>query len=305
MEAAFTGLTNYLGYSDKSSPFLMVPFRGLGLLLLNKGKGFRVRPADSRLKLNELSKKEVSPTLREFLAQYRRTDESEDLFKELWGISQRCIEFGWRMFSVKGAGKGFTSVKAANGRTDLKVEVAICERKSFKVAFRFLRHKQDSGRLEPATTWKPEDAAGMVRMVNDIFAPQVNIYFHLEDTDWCTTQPLHQPIGDAAFQHYIVQHKSDKTDVTVFLAGKWKGKDTHPNGTYYSDHKVAVVADKPQHVEGTDGDSFALTLSHELAHFVQHGRKLMGHHDRDKVLLSRKVQSPLLDKQLVADLNPW
>jgi hypothetical protein len=53
-------------------------------MLGKKGKGFNVRPADSRLKLNELSKKRcVGPIIRELLAQYRRTEESEDLFKEL------------------------------------------------------------------------------------------------------------------------------------------------------------------------------------------------------------------------------
>lgn len=95
-----------------------------------------------------------------------------------------------------------------NGRNSLQVDVAICERKSFTAAFRFLRHEDGDGRMRPATTWKPEDALKLLRMASDIFAPQVNIYFNLEDTDWCTTEPLHQPIGDAACKHHIVKHKS-------------------------------------------------------------------------------------------------
>jgi hypothetical protein len=185
------------------------------------------------------------------------------------------------------------------------VDVAICPYKVFNVAFRFLRHKDQAGGMKAATRWTPEMAKEMVRMSNDVFAPQVNIHFKLADSDWVTTEELHQPIGDQAFKQYLVKHKSDKADVTVFLVGKWKGNDTHPNGTYYTEENVAVVNDNPSHPEGTDGDPFALTLAHELAHHVQHTRSALGHHNREKILLSTGIQSPKLDKQLVADLNPW
>ncbi len=148
-------------------------------MLGKKGKGFNVRPADSRLKLNELSKKDASARSSEnsslSTGELRNPRTSS---RNSEGGSQRCIEFGWRMFAVKAAGKGFTSIKAVNGRNSLQVDVAICERKSFTAAFRFLRHEDGDGRMRPATTWKPEDAPNLLRMASDIFAPQVNIYFN-------------------------------------------------------------------------------------------------------------------------------
>ena len=126
MEATFAGVSEYLGFSATPKPFLMVPARGTGLLALRKGEKFRVRASDSRLKLNELSTKEVSPILRDFLYQYRRADDTQDLFKPLWETCQRSIAFGWRIFAVKGKGSGLPHIKATHGRSVLHVDVAIC-----------------------------------------------------------------------------------------------------------------------------------------------------------------------------------
>jgi hypothetical protein len=305
--AHFTGIGVESGYTDMTtSPFFIVPSRGSNILVLLSGHGYRVRPGDSRLGFNELSSKEVGGAVREYVSglKYLTKDGTEGAYKELWTRCHNMMHIGARIFSIGGKGSGLSYVEASGSKDKLRVDVAILPPKTFKVAFRCLQHP-DGNNMKNATEHSPEEAKSIIAKVNAIFVPQVNIAFEAVDSRWTVTQPLNQPISEAGFRAYILKDKSDIADITVFLVGKWKGKDTDPNGTYFKDEKVAVVDDKPSHPEKVKADGFLLTLSHELAHFLQDRRNLVGHHSRDKVLLSTGIQSTLIDKQLVADLNPW
>jgi hypothetical protein len=278
----------------------------MNLLMLNQGDNYRLRAADSRLKVDELSPKEVSPILRDYVFRFYRGADTPDKIKELWTWSHQAMAFGSRLFAISGSGRGITSVKATKGRESLNVDVAIVPATSFKVAFRLMRHTDAGGALKTPTTWRPDALQEMLAKVNAIYTPQVNIYFNLDSSEWINVKPeLHQPIDDQVFRKYIAPHKSSTADVTVFLIGRWKGSGSHPNGTYFREEKAIAICDNPVHPHEIDTHPFALTLAHELAHFVQHTRGYGGHHDRENVLLSLGIQSSLIDKELLIQLNPW
>lgn len=304
----FTGIGSETGYSDKSTkPFFIVPSRGVNLLVLRNGKGCRVRPGDSRLAFNELSLREVNGAVRDYVygMRYLGTNEAEETFKELWTRCHTWMNIGARIFAIGGKGRGLSYVEAAPEKGEkIRVDVAILPHKSFTVAFRMLQHK-DGDRVRPATLHTPDQAPDLIAKLNSVFVPQLNTKFELADSRWTVTEPLHQPITEAVFQEYILKDKHPTADVTVFFVGRWKGKDTHPNGTYFTEHDVAAIDDKPIHPEQITIAPVLMTLCHELGHFLQDRRTLVGHHGRPEVLLSSGIQGTLIDKQLVADLNPW
>jgi hypothetical protein len=304
--AEFAGIGPETGFSSGSDGFFMVPEGGTNLLVLRDGKGLRVRASDSRIALNELDIKELNSAIRKYVAgfKYLDKDETDATIKRLWATGDSRIKAGDRIIAVRAKGRGLPHIEAAGGRKKLRVDVAILPYKSFKIAFRFLRHPDGSG-TKPATKFTPGEGTSFIAKMNAVYVPQINIGFELADSDWTTTQHLYQPIGDPAFKKYILPDKHPDADTTVFLVGRWKGNDTHPNGTYYRGEKAAVVDDNPVHPQQVKADGFVVTLCHEIAHHLQHVRKLVGHHGRERVLLSTGIESTYLDKQLVADLNPW
>jgi hypothetical protein len=98
--------------------------------------------------------------------------------------------------------------------------------------------------------------------------------------------------------------------LTVFLVGKWKS-DSHANGSTFSDQKVSVITDEPQHPKESlvAIHPFMLTLAHEIGHWVLHQRgfKKPGehHHDRPGILQSIHIQTARFDKQLMNHLNTY
>jgi len=95
-------------------------------------------------------------------------------------------------------------------------------------------------------------------------------------------------------------------DITVFLVGQWGGGASgHSRGTFFEDLDVAAIDDRPKRDEIPEPiDVFMLTMAHEILHYIRKERGFTGHHDRQNILLSNKIQSLRMDKQLVMDVNP-
>jgi hypothetical protein len=304
--AEFSGIGPETGYSMGSNGFLTVPNGGINFLVLRDGKGFNLRASDPRIAINELSATEIGPAVRDYVAGHKflAKDEAENSTKKLWATCESLKKSGARIWSVRAKGTGLPHIEAIAGTRKLRVDCAILQYKSFNVGFRFLCHPDGNGH-KPATKFNPDDAAKFIAKVNAVYIPQVNIGWAAADSKWTFTQPLSQPLNEWAFRKYLLPDKNTNADMTMFHVGKWYGKDTDPNGTYFDEDKVAVMDDNPSHPKEVTSEGFVVTLCHELAHHIQFRRKLVGHHSRERVLLSTKIQSTYIDKQLVNDLNPW
>ena len=82
-----------------------------------------------------------------------------------------------RGYKVTAKGTGVPEFKATRGNISVKLDVGLLPRKDFKIAFKFLRQLDSSGKEINATKWKPEDAPWMLTRLNWTFGAQANIFF--------------------------------------------------------------------------------------------------------------------------------
>jgi hypothetical protein len=144
-------------------------------------------------------------------------------------------------------------------------------------------------------------------MLNWIYGPQTNITFDRVDAEWVTVpDPPYQPISRDTFLKSIASQAPAGPDLTVFLVGQWGGGASgHSRGSFFDDQDVAAIDDKPSRGEIPEPiDVFLLNMAHEIPHYIRKEPGFTGHHDRQKVLLSTRIQSLRIDKQLVMDVNP-
>jgi hypothetical protein len=69
--------------------------------------------------------------------------------------------------------------EATRGNVSVKLDVALLPRKDCKIAFRFLRHLDQSGMVINATRWTPEHVPWTPTRLNWTFGAQANISFTL------------------------------------------------------------------------------------------------------------------------------
>ena len=188
------------------------------------------------------------------------------------------------------------------------MDVAILPRKDFKIAFKFLRHLDPSGKVINATKWTPDDVPWFLTKLNWTFGAQANIFFTPVDAAWITVQKALGPkISRDDFRKHIVPLKKDGADLTCFLVGDYDAMASEAAGQYLPDQQVCVVVDQGNPPVFEHGEAFIGVMAHEVGHFLHHKRNHpgSGHHDRSGILLSSGMESLSLDKQLVSDLNAW
>jgi len=213
-----------------------------------------------------------------------------------------------RGYKVTAKGVGIPELKAMRGSTGIKLDVAILPRKDFTIAFRFLRHLDQSRKVINATTWTPNDVPWILTRLNWTFGAQANIFFTLADATWFTVQKALGPkISRDAFRKDIVPHKKRGADLTCFLVGDYDAMATEAAGEYLPDEQVCVVVDEGNPPVFDRGEAFIGVMAHEVGHFLHHKRNLpgSGHHGRSGILLSSGRESLSLDKELVSDLTAW
>jgi hypothetical protein len=292
--------------------FMIVPRPGFNLVCLRDSKDVRLSYDRNRLQVDDVGLEDVERVALEYInfrygkqKGQERDDQLLRLRTGLFGTAQPGLARG---FKVTAKGAGLPELKATRGNISVKLDVALLPRKDFKIAFRFLRHLDPSGKEIDATKWKPEDVPWILTRLNWTFGAQANIFFtSVEATRFTIPKALGPKISRDVFRKEIVPKKIGGADLTCFLVGDYDAMDTEAAGEYLVDEQVFVVVDEGNPPVFDYGEAFIGVVAHEVGHFLHHKRSMpgSGHHSRKGILLSSGMESLSLDKQLVSNFNAW
>jgi hypothetical protein len=293
--------------------FMVVPRGGSNLVCLRDSKDVRLSYDRDRLQVEDVRLGDVERVAQEYISTRFREQKSQERDDQLLRLRTALYATARpdgpaRGLKVSAKGKGIPELKAMRGNTSIKLDVAILPRKDFKIAFRFLKHLDQSGIVINATKWTPDDVPWFLTKLNWTFGAQTNIFFTPVDATWITVQKALGPkISRDVFRKDIVPLKRRGADLTCFLVGDYDAMDNEAAGEYLPDEQVCVVVDQGNPPVFEYGEAFIGVMAHEVGHFLHHKRNLpgSGHHDRSGILLSSGMESLSLDKQLVSNFNAW
>ncbi len=293
--------------------FMIVPRKGFNLVCLRDSKDVSLSYDRGRLQVEDVGLEVVERVAQEYIHtrfKEQRSQERDDRLLRL-----RTALYGTarpdglaRGLKVTAKGFGIPELKAMRGNTSIRLEVAILPRKDYTIAFKFLKHFDQSGKVINATIRTPDDVPWFLNRLNWTFGAQANIFFTPVDVAWITVEKALGPkISRDVFRKDIVPFKSRSADLTCFLVGDYDAMDNEVAGEYLPDEQVFVVVDQGNPDMFDYGEAFIGVMAHEVGHFLHHKRNQSGsgHHDRSGILLSSGTESLSLDKQLVIDLNAW
>jgi len=310
--ASFVQFLQHSGvYATQS--FMIVPQGGFNLVCLRDSKNVGLSYDRDRLQVEDVRLDQVERVAQEYInTRYKdqgsqeRNDQLLRLRTALYVTAQP--KGSARGLKVSAKGFGIPELKAMRDNTQIKLDVAILPRKKFTIAFKFLKHLDQSGKVINATKWTPDDAPWFLTRLNWTFGAQTNIFFTPLEATWVTVQKALGPkISRDVFRKDIVPLKRRGADLTCFLVGDYDAMDTEAAGEYLSDEQVFVVVDQGNPAVFDYGEAFIGVMAHEVGHFLHHKRNLAGsgHHNRSGILLSSGMESLSLDKQLVINFNAW
>ena len=137
--------------------FMIVPRPGFNLVCLRDSKDVRLSYDRNRLQVDDVGLEDVERVALEYInfrygkqKSQERDDQLLRLRTGLFGTAQPGLARG---FKVTAKGVGIPELKATRGNISVKLDVALLPRKDFKIAFRFLRHLDQSGKVINATKW--------------------------------------------------------------------------------------------------------------------------------------------------------
>ena len=159
---------------------------------------------------------------------------------------QNTIQFGSTLLSVEGRVSGRTVSLDYVTKTDrAKMDVYASSRTSIAVSFRFARYQDAAGQMKGGTTLVPSYADELVRILNRLYLPSVNIELRLKSSQYVDlAQKLGDSISQDSFLQNIAPRRDAGADMTVFFVGKYRGTDD-PLGQAFPDIDCAVVDDSP------------------------------------------------------------
>lgn len=310
--ASFVQFLQYSGVFAAQN-FMVVPEGGFNLVCLRDAKGVHLSYDQARLQIDGVRVEQVERVAQDYIdARYgkQQSQERDDQLLRLRTSLYGTIwpQAGARALKVQAKGTGIPPLTGTRGGTVIKLDVAIMPRKSYTLAFKFLRHFDQAGKVVNATKFKPDDASWFLTRLNWIFGAQTNIFFTPAGADWIMVEKALGPkIMRDVFRQDIVPLKQGGADLTCFLVGDYDATDSEAAGQFLPDEQVCVVVDQGNPGVFDYGEAFIGVMAHEVGHFLHHKRKLggSGHHDRGGILLSSGLESLSLDRQLVSDLNAW
>jgi hypothetical protein len=142
--------------------------------------------------------------------------------------------------------------EATRGNIRVKLDVALLPRKDFKIAFRFLRHLDQSGKVINATKWTPDHVPWILIRLNWTFGAQANIFFTSIEATWFTVQKALGPkISRDDFRKHIVPLKKGGADLTCFLVADYDAMASEAAGQYLPDQQVAWLSTRAIHLCST------------------------------------------------------
>jgi len=288
--------------------YIVVPHQSYNVVWLEGVKGSLGYTHDGKISVQKVTKDNASKIAESISRNLTSGHKSGGGYnKELLGQMQSLVNSNpGQTLAIAGKKPGFGKLEVTADGTTYKAEVGVTRQVTVNLGFRFLQHSDGSKKI-PDTAYTPNDAAGWIATLNRIYGPQANIIFDLVDADWVTldSAPV-QPISREFFLKSIAVTPAKK-NVNLHLVGTWGGGLAgHSRGTYFDNTGVAVITDKPGQDEIPKGiDPFILTMAHELLHFIREKRGMpKGHPGRDLILLSDKIQTLRIDKQMSIDINP-
>ncbi len=308
----------FLPYSGvyAEQQFMIVPQGGFNLVCLRDSKDASLTYDHTRLQVDDVRFEDVERVALDYIDfRYgRKKDQERDdqllrLRTGLFGTAAKPdgLNRGFKVTAKQGAA-GLPEFKAARGSMTARLEVAILPRKEYTIAFKFLRHLDPSGKVINATRWTPDDVPWFMTRLNWTFGAQTNIFFTSVEAAWFTVNKALGPkVSREVFRKEIVPLKRRGADLTCFLVGDYDAMDTEAAGEYLTDEQVFVVVDDGNPPVFDLGEAFIGVMAHEVGHFLHHKRNMPGdgHHGRQRILLSRGMESLWLDKQLVTNFNAW
>jgi hypothetical protein len=293
--------------------FMIVPRGGFNLVCLRDSKDVRLAYDPNRLQVDTVGFDDVERVALEYINYRYGKKKSQERDDQLLRLRTALFatappDSPARGYKVTAKGTGVPEFKATRGNISVKLDVGLLPRKDFKIAFKFLRQLDSSGKEINATRWKPEDAPWMLTRLNWTFGAQANIFFTQVEAEWFPVKKALGPkISRDDFRTHIVPHKKEGADLTCFLVGDYDAKATEAAGEYLPDEQVCVVVDQGNPPVFDYGEAFIGVMAHEIGHFLHHKRNIggSGHHDRGGILLSSGMESLSLDKDLVTDFTAW
>lgn len=298
-------------YAQQS--FMTVPRRGFNLVCLRDSKDVALSYDHDRLQVDDVRFEDVERVALEYIdiryGKQKSQERDDQLLRLRTALFATASPKGLaRGLKVTAKGIGIPELKAMRGNLGIKLDVAILPRKDFTIAFRFLRHLDQSGKVVDATKWTPADAPWFITRLNWTFGAQANIFFSPVEATWFTVQKALGPkLSRDAFRKDVVPHKKRGADLTCFLVGDYDATATEAAGEYLPDEQVFVVVDQGNPPVFDHGEAFIGVMAHEIGHFLHHKRNIggSGHHDRGGILLSSGRESLSLDRDLVTDFTAW
>jgi hypothetical protein len=191
--------------------FMIVPRPGFNLVCLRDSKDVRLSYDRNRLQVDDVGLEDVERVALEYInfrygkqKSQERDDQLLRLRTGLFGTAQPGLARG---FKVTAKGVGIPELKATRGNISVKLDVALLPRKDFKIAFRFLKQLDSSGKVIEATRWKPEHVPWILARLNWTFGAQANIFFHLD-----RSHMVHNPQSPRAKNLARCLSKGDRTE---------------------------------------------------------------------------------------------
>ena len=156
--ASFVQFLEHSGVYAAQS-FMIVPWGGFNLVCLRDSKDVRLSYDRGRLQVENVSLEQVEQVAHEYInARFREQGGQErvDQLLRLRTALYATARPGGPARGLKVSGKGghISELIANNGP---KLDVAILPRKDYKIAFKFLKHFDQSGKVINATIRTPED----------------------------------------------------------------------------------------------------------------------------------------------------
>jgi hypothetical protein len=216
--------------------FMIVPQGGFNLVCLRDSKDVHLSYDRSRLQVEDVRLEHVERVAQEYINARFREQRSQDREDQLLRLRTALYatarpEGLARALKVSAKGVGIPKLKAMRGNNGLTLEVAILPRKDFTIAFKFLKHLDQSGKVINATKWTPDDVPWFLTKLNWTFGAQTNIFFTPVDATWITVQKALGPkISRDVFRKDIVPFKRRGADLTCFLVGDYDATDSEAAG---------------------------------------------------------------------------
>ena len=286
--------------------YMTVPLKGSNLLLLRDAKAPSLQFDSSKLDVGLVTRNQLSSVSSAISGQFLQWGlVAEDSTKAYSAALYANVNsaFGSRLYFVTGKSQGVAPLYAVDGKSRLKLDVAILPPDIHTVAFRFLQCLDASGKMRAVTRWDTSDAQWLLNKLNWAYGPQANISFDLVDAAWARVPTqLNLPLTETGFRKDVASLRHPQADLTIFFVGKtYEGGKK--SGQYFDDLSSAVLADDAAGMPVMKGsDPFLVSLAHEVAHFLGTDRtgQPTGHPPGNNNVLADGIQSGRLGRKLVA-----